>query len=200
MDQWRVSLLRFTRVLAGHADQSFRSADLVLNAVREDLADIRFDTAEFFRLLDRERVLPALNLRANASEQIASISIYDTGGGLLIDLMGAQTMPTIEFARSDVSASLAAKGDMPFISEATINGATGASQVFLTRPLFNSDNFIIGAVSVLLREEFFTNFYRRLDFTGVVRMTRDDGVTLTQYPRAATRLAGPCAPRRLSSC
>ena len=88
VDQWRVSLLRFTRVLAGHADQSFRSADLVLNAVREDLADIRFDTAESLRLLDRERLLPALNLRANASEQIASISIYDTGGGLLIEFDG----------------------------------------------------------------------------------------------------------------
>ena len=36
---------------------------------------------------------------------------------------------------------------------------------------------------MLLREEFFTSFYRRLDFTGVVRMTRDDGVTLTQYPQ-----------------
>lgn len=170
VNQWRVSLVRFTRVLAGHADQSFRSADLILNAVREDLADTRFDTAEGLRLLDTQRLSATLKLRVIASEQIHSIAVHDMSGSVLVDSVGLQTTPSNPLARSDVGESLAATRDMPFISEAVMNPFTGKWQVFLTRPLFNSNQVVIGAVSVLLRDEFFTEFYRKLNFTGVVRV------------------------------
>ncbi|MEW9583245.1 ATP-binding protein [Paraburkholderia sp. DGU8] len=116
--------------------------------------------------------------------QVSSISVLGANGELLVSNI-AYPAPVISIAQREDFLSAKARRPQPYFSR-PLYGAVSGTHVFNTTiGRSGADGKFLGVVSVALRNDYFSRFYRELtngDSSLVLALYRQDGSVLVRYP------------------
>ena len=185
IEAWREQLDGTALLLAEQTAHEMSAADLVLDSMLErirligvrDGADLRRSLGgreEFERLLERNRVLPQID--------VASIVAAD---GQVINFSRSFPAPPINLAERDYFQAHHARADLGlYISAPVRNKGNGAWTFYLSRRISAPDGSFIGVVLVGISSRQISSFYSKikLDGQGTVTLFRRDRTVLARWP------------------
>ena len=181
-------LKRHSLTLAGQAEQSFKSLDLVLSSVADTITrrDVS-DQAAFARSLSDDATHVLLKEKLSGLPQVDAITIINAGGKL-INFSRYWPIPEVNVSDRDYYKALKEDaGRTTFVSAPVQNRGTGTWTIYLARRLNGTDGNFIGLVLGAMALKHFEDFYgaTSLGDGSAVSLMRTDGTMLVRSPRTA---------------
>ena len=190
--QWRSTATHFSTMLAEHADQTIRAADLVLQSVVEPLNEAKLDSEEdLWRAMDTPAIHEAIRNKVAAVPQVDVASIVD-GRGAIVNFnryyppfLPNEPGKRINLADRDYFRTLmAGPFEGPYISEPVRNRVTGQWTFYLARQIQDRHGRPLGVAITGINSAFFQSFYKAVNIGqgSAIALFRGDGVLLAYDP------------------
>ncbi len=183
-----LDLKRHSLTLAGQAEQSFKSLDLILSSVADSVLrrDISDQTA-FAHSLSDHATHVLLKEKLSGLPQVDAITIINASGKL-INFSRYWPIPEVNVSDRDYYKAL--KEDTrstTFVSVPVQNRGTGTWTIYLARRLNGANGEFIGLVLGAMALKHFDDFYgaTSLGEGSAVSLMRTDGTMLVRHPRTS---------------
>jgi signal transduction histidine kinase/CheY-like chemotaxis protein/HPt (histidine-containing phosphotransfer) domain-containing protein len=197
------NLNRYSMMLAENANRSFKSLDLVMSSVGDNLLrEGAVDAESYRRLGSGQKIHSLLQEKFAGLPEIDAVTLIDANGKL-INFSRYWPVPDINVSDRDYFKALKSDPNREsFVSEPVRNRGDGTWNIYLARrlndPKGNFMGLMLGAMSLQYIENFFGSSSLGLDLT--VSLSRDDGVLLAEFPpteEIGNQTSGP-GPRALT--
>jgi signal transduction histidine kinase/CheY-like chemotaxis protein len=182
---WADNISHLSTTLAEHAEQTTKSADLVLQGIlsRAEDADIQNDE-ELRSKLGTRAMFDTMTARISGVPQIDVASIVAVNGDI-VNFTRQYPPPPINLADRDYFQAMMGAPDRDvFLSLPVQNRATGEWTFYLARQMHNRAGKTIGLVVAGLPSKFFDDFYHavNIDENSAISLFRSDAILLARYP------------------
>jgi diguanylate cyclase (GGDEF)-like protein len=188
---WGYNLSNLSTTLAGHAEQTLRAADLVLDSVQELIEEAHvLDVSDLKRQLGSRALHEAMRERVARIPQVAVASIVSLDGGI-INFTRSYPPPPINMSDRDFyKAAIRATGPGSYLSLPVLNRGNGEWTFYLARPILGAGGKAIGIVIAGIDCGFFNDFYKAMKYgdDSAISLFRTDGVMLAREPMDASML------------
>jgi signal transduction histidine kinase len=178
---------KISLALAGQADRSLQSVDLVLQNLAERFAADGVDSsAALERIVGKPEAQALLLSKLTGLPQLDAITVINADGKL-VNFTRYWPIPAVNIADRDYYTALKNNPALrTFVSEPVRNRGTGTWTIYLARRLSNADDEFVGLVLGAMSLDFFESYYSSFaDAPGLaVALLRDDGTLLARYPPA----------------
>jgi len=186
IDQWKHNLANLSLVIAEHARQSVKGADLVLKGISDRIHELGVeDDATLRQVAGSRAIFDMLRDRAGGVPQIDVTTIV-AANGEVVNFSRSYPPPPINLADRDYfKAHFADPGLESFLSIPVQNRGTGTWTLYLTRKIRNHAGATIGLVLTGLDIQFFQDFYQAssIGMSSAISLFRSDGILLARYPQ-----------------
>jgi signal transduction histidine kinase/DNA-binding response OmpR family regulator len=186
-----VDLKRHSLTLAGQAERSLQSVDLILLNINDYLTTQGvFDSASYRAAMSGEETFKFLQGRLAGLPQLEAITMIHADGKL-INFSRYWPIPDVDTSDRDYFIALR---DNPalltFISKPVQNRGTGTWNIYIARRVNGIRGEFAGLVLAAMSLQYFEDFYRSISLGAgsSESLLRDDGTLLVRYP--ATRDIG----------
>jgi len=185
IEEWKQRAAGFTTILAEHAGQTIRGADLVLRSLQREVDEERLDTAEHLRArMGTQEFWDRMRSALGGAPQIDVATVIAPNGDV-VNFTRSWPAPPINLADRDYFQAAIQPGfEGVTISAPVANRGTGSKVFYLARQLRNAAGTPIGVVITGIRSDFFMAFYQAVnpgrDHT--ISLFRGDGILLARDP------------------
>ncbi|WP_165982731.1 hybrid sensor histidine kinase/response regulator [Dankookia rubra] len=185
IEDWKVRASGFTIILAEHASQTIRGADLVLRSIQREVDEARLDTPDQLRArLGSHEFWDLMRSAVNGAPQIDVATVIAPNGDI-VNFTRSWPAPPINLADRDYFRAAIQPGfEGVTLSAPVANRGTGSTVFYLARQLRNAAGAPIGVVITGIRSDFFMDFYKAIaagpDYA--ISLFRADGVLLAREP------------------
>jgi len=185
IEEWRGTMLNLSRLMAEHAEQTVKAADLVLKSVNERLITLGVDDEQGLRsLLSSRASYDMLKDSISGVPQIDVLSVVASNGDL-INFTRFFPAPAVNFADRDYFQVLASEPERSlFLSNAVKNRVNGEWSFYFAKKIRNKNGGMIGVLIVGFSSDFFNKYYESVNISefGAVALYRQDGASLARFP------------------
>lgn len=185
IEEWRGNMLHLSRLMAEHAEQTVRAADLVLKSVTDRLTGLGVEDEVGLRsVLSSRASYDMLKDSISGVPQIDVLSITDANGDL-INFTRFFPAPAVNFAERDYFKVHSSEPERNlFLSDAVKNKITNEWSFYLTKKIKNKDGRMLGIAIVGFSSDFFRKYYESINISefSAVALYRQDGSLLARYP------------------
>ncbi|WP_293867580.1 methyl-accepting chemotaxis protein [uncultured Alsobacter sp.] len=196
LEEWRKQMAKHSSMLAAHAHQTFKAADLALRSIVEDLDGAPLDVEQARRRFGNPFTHTLLANRMRGVPQASTVAIVDLEGRFLAQ--ASSPIPSTETVkdRDYFQAHLAEPKLEVFVSAPAKSRVTGRWTVFLSRKIVSRDGETLAIAMVGVELAFFDQFYESVrDPETIITLYRRDGAFLVRSPWAerviGTMATGP---------
>ncbi|MEI7606448.1 MAG: response regulator [Rhodospirillaceae bacterium] len=191
IDQWKANLNDLSLVIAEHARQSIKGADLVLKGIADRVNELGVeDDAGLRRVMASQAIFDMLRDKSSGIPQIDVTTIVAANGDV-VNFSRSYPPPPINLAdREYFKAHFADPNLQNFLSVPVQNRGTGRWTFYLSRKIRNHAGVTIGLVLTGLDVQFFQDFYAAssIGMSSAISLFRKDGILLARYPQRDTLL------------
>ncbi len=185
IEEWRGTMLNLSRLMAEHAEQTVRAADLVLKSVSDRLAGLGVeDEAGLRAILSSRASYDMLKDTISGVPQIDVLSIAAANGDL-INFTRFFPAPAMNVAERDYFKAHASEPKRNiFLSVAVKNKINNQWSFYLTKKIKNKNGDMIGIIIVGFASDYFNQYYQSVNISefSAVALYRQDGSLLARYP------------------
>jgi hypothetical protein len=176
---------RHNLTLAGQAERSFQSIELILSNVSDHLSSRGvFNSASLDVVMADADTYQFLKEKLAGLPQIEAITLINAQGKL-INFSRYWPIPDINVSDRDYFVELN-KGDSParFIGKPVHNRGTGTWNIYIARRITGINGEFSGTILAAISLEYFEKFYQSISLGegSSQSLLRDDGVLLAIYP------------------
>ena len=172
-------------IIAEQADRSFRSVDLAISSVAEQVAaDNVRDEASFEQKMARYDVHLFLKGRITGVPQLDAVTVIDRDGAL-INSSRSWPPPDVHIADRHFFKALKADPNLKnYVTEPVQNRATGTWTIYLAHGITGANGEFLGLILGAIEMRYFEDFYRAISRgeSGAITLQRLDGVILARFP------------------
>jgi signal transduction histidine kinase/DNA-binding response OmpR family regulator len=181
----RHNLASLSLVLSEHALQTVKGADLVLDAIAEEVSALGLSDQETFNwAMSRPNVYQMLRERSASLPQIDVTTIV-ASDGRIVNFSRSYPPPPINLSDRDYfMAHRDQSGVARFVSVPVRNRGTGTWTFYLSRRLSTPSGEFLGLALTGLKVDFFEKFYEAVSLgaDSALSLYRRDGTLLARYP------------------
>jgi signal transduction histidine kinase/CheY-like chemotaxis protein len=185
IDDWRGTLANLSRLLAEHAHQSIKAADLVQKSIADRVRELGVEDDRGLRAaLGTRATFDMLKDKTSGVPQIDVATIVALNGDV-VNFSRSYPPPPINLADRDYFKAHIADPDLPFfLSVPAKNRGTGRWTFYLTRKIKNSHGQMIGLILTGIESSFFRDYYEAVNFSefSAISLYRKDGGLLARIP------------------
>ena len=185
IEEWRANLATLSRLLAEHAHQSIKAADLVQRSIAERVAQLGVaNDGELRRSLGNRTTFDMLNDKISGVPQIDVATIV-AANGEVVNFSRSFPPPSINLSDRDyVEAHQRDRGLLFFLSQPVKNRGNGRWTFYLTRKIKSLAGEMIGLTLVGIESSFFGDYYQAVNFSefSAISLYRADGALLARVP------------------
>ncbi|HLN25723.1 MAG TPA: ATP-binding protein, partial [Patescibacteria group bacterium] len=185
IEQWRGTLANLSRLLAEHAHQSIKAADLVQKSIADRVLELGVEDERGLRAaLGTRATFDMLKDKTSGVPQIDVATIVALNGDV-VNFSRSYPPPPINLADRDYFKAHIADPDLPFfLSLPAKNRGTGRWTFYLTRKIKNSHGQMIGLILTGIESSFFREYYAAVNFSefSAISLYREDGGLLARIP------------------
>ncbi|MDR3439129.1 ATP-binding protein [Telmatospirillum sp.] len=185
VEDWRVNLINFARLLGEHARQTINAADLVQRSIADRVVEMGVEDDEGLRrALGSRATYDMLKDKVSGVPQIDVATIVAANGDV-VNFTRSYPPPPINLADRDYFQAHFSDPDLKFfLSLPARNRVNGRWTFYLTRKIRNSRGETIGLVLTGIESSFFSEYYRAVNFSefSAISLYRDDGGLLARMP------------------
>jgi len=183
--EWRANIDRVSNIMAEHAGQTVRAADLTLRSiiVRIDQAGLK-DEQALRQFAQGPEVHEMLRDKIAGVPQVSVATIASLKGDV-INFSRFWPPPPINLGDRDYLRAMIAKPNAGlFLSEPVRNRGTGDWTFYLARQIAGPDGKPIGVAIVGIESGFFSRFYKAVSIApdSAMSLFRSDGILLARDP------------------
>ncbi|MFZ4409901.1 MAG: response regulator, partial [Paracraurococcus sp.] len=188
IEDWKQRAAGFTTILAEHAGQTIRAADLVLRSIQREAEEAKLDTPEQLRArLGTHEFWEVMRSAVNGAPQIDVATIIAPNGDV-VNFTRSWPAPRINLADRDYFKAASQPGfEGVTVSVPVPNRGTGTTVFYLARQIRNAAGTPIGVAITGIRSDFFMEFYKAIqagpDYA--ISLFRADGILLAREPLPA---------------
>ncbi len=192
--EWRTNTSNYSTMLAEHAEQTIRAADLVLQGIVQPLNDAKLNSEEdLWRAMDTPAIHEAIRNKVAAAPQVDVASIVDGRGDIVNfnryypPVRPDDSSKRINLADRDYFKMLmAGPFDGPFVSAPVKNRVNGKWTFYLARQIKDRAGKPLGLAITGVNSDFFQDFFKAVNIGmgSAISLFRDDGVLLARDPPA----------------
>ncbi len=190
--QWELNAANFSTMLAEHAEQTMRAADLVLQGIVQPLNDAKLDSEDdLWRAMDTPAIHEAIRNKVAAAPQVDVASIVD-GRGTIVNfnryyppILPNDPGKRINLSDRDYFKTLmAGPFDGPYISAPVRNRVTKQWTFYLARQIQDRQGRPLGVAITGINSAFFQAFFKAVNIGqgSAISLFRGDGVLLARDP------------------
>ena len=173
--------------LASQAEQAFKSIDLLMTGLYEELLrDDVLDERSFARYAADERIHYLLKQKAIGLPQLDAIALIDSKGKL-VNFSRYWPIPDVNISDRDYFIALKSNNSRGhYISQPVQNRGTGTWTIYFARRVSGDNGQFIGLILAAISVDYFESYYRQVTLGegNAVSIIRDDGALLVRYPHA----------------
>jgi CheY-like chemotaxis protein len=181
-----IALRRHTLALAGQADRSFQSIDLILSSINDQLSALGvFDGASYRVAMGGRDTFEFLQGKLAGLPQLDAITMIDSTGKL-INFSRYWPIPDVNVSDRDYFAALRDNPDMlTFVGKPVQNRGTGTWTIYIARRVNGVNSQFSGLILAAMSLQYFEEFYRSISLGegSSAALLRDDGTLLARYPK-----------------
>ena len=181
-------LSRHSLTLAGQAERSFQSIDLILSNINDHLESRGvFDSASYSVAMSGEDTHQFLKGKLAGLPQLEAITMINSDGKL-INFSRYWPIPAVNVSDRDYFKALRDDGSRKtFISQPVQNRGTGTWNIYIARRVNGSSGEFAGLILAAMSLEYFEDFYKSISLGegSAEALLRDDGTLLARYPKTA---------------
>ncbi|MDO9711098.1 hybrid sensor histidine kinase/response regulator [Paracraurococcus lichenis] len=185
IEEWKLRAAGLTTILAEHAGQTVRAADLVLRSLQREVDEAQIETGEQLRARMGTREFWELMRSATKGAPQIDVATVIAPDGNIVNFTRSWPAPPINLADRDYFQAAIQPGfEGVTISIPVPNRGTGSHVFYLARQLRNPAGAPIGVVITGMRSDFFMDFYKAIhagpDYA--ISLFRGDGILLAREP------------------
>ena len=181
-------LARHSLTLAGQAERSFQSIDLILSNLNDHLETQGvFDSASYRVAMNGEDTFRLLKGKLAGLPQLEAITMIDSEGKL-INFSRYWPIPSVNVSDRDYFKALRDDSSRrTFISRPVQNRGTGTWNIYIARRINGLSGEFSGLILAAMSLEYFEDFYKSISLGegSAESLLRDDGILLARYPKTA---------------
>jgi len=185
IEEWRGNLATLSRLLAEHAHQSIKAADLVQRSIAERVAQLGVaDDGALRRSLGDRSTFDMLNDKISGVPQIDVATIVAANGDV-VNFTRSFPAPLINLSDRDYVKAHQSNYALPFfLSQPVQNRGTGRWTFYLTRKIKSPSGKMIGLTLAGIESSFFSDYYQAVNFSdfSAISLYRTDGALLARVP------------------
>ena len=183
--EWQTNVGNFSTILAEHAGQTIRAADLVLQSMqlRVDEAGLT-DDAELMRFGRQKAVFDNLRDKIATVPQI-DVATLIARDGEVITFTRSWPPPPINLGDRDYFKAMSGASNTGiYLSTPVQNRGTGTWTFYLARQIRSRDGAPIGVAIVGIASDFFASFFKAVNIGegSAISLFRADGILLARDP------------------
>jgi hypothetical protein len=183
-----INLKRHSLTMAGQAERSFQSINLLLLSINDyATAQGVFDARSYQVAMSGEDTFKYLQNRLAGLPQLEAITMIDTQGKL-INFSRYWPIPDVDVSDRDYFIALRDNPDLlAFISTPAQNRGTGTWNIYVARRVNGRKGEFAGLILAAMSLQYFQDFYRStsLGEGSTEVLLRDDGMLLARYPQSS---------------
>ena len=181
-------LARHSLTLAGQAERSFQSIDLILSNLNDHLeAQGVFDGASYRVAMNGEDTYRLLKGKLAGLPQLEAITMIDSDAKL-INFSRYWPIPAVNVSDRDYFKALRDDASRKtFISRPVQNRGTGTWNIYVARRVNGTAGEFSGLILAAMSLDYFEDFYKStsLGEGSAESLLRDDGTLLARYPKTS---------------
>ncbi|MGE5505094.1 MAG: ATP-binding protein [Actinomycetota bacterium] len=185
IEEWRSNLIGLSRLLAEHAGQSIKAADLVEKSIADRVAELGVDSDRALRTqLGTRATFDMLRDKASGVPQIDVATVVAANGDV-VNFTRSYPPPPINLADRDYFRAHVTDPDLKFFLSVPVkNRGTGRWTFYLTRKIKAPAGQTIGLTLAGIESSFFADFYKAVNFSefSAISLYRTDGAMLARFP------------------
>ena len=185
IDEWRGNVDHVSNIMAEHAAQTMRAADLTLQSIVTRIDEAApANEAELRAFVKRRDMFDLLRDKTDGVPQISVATIADLNGDVIIFSRSWPT-PPINLRDRDYFQAMTGKVNTGvFLSAPVQNRGTGEWTFYLARQIRNPAGQPIGIAVAGIDSAFFSQFYKAVNIApdSALSLFRDDGLLLARDP------------------
>jgi signal transduction histidine kinase/DNA-binding response OmpR family regulator len=186
-----LALQRHTLALAGQADRSFQSIDLILSNINDHLINAGVvDSGSYEAAMGGKDTFEFLQGKLVGLPQLDAITMINKNGKL-INFSRYWPIPEVNVSDRDYFAAL--RDDpklLTYVSKPVQNRGTGTWTIYIARRVNGANGQFTGLILAGMSLQYFEDFYRSVSLGegSSAALIRDDGTLLARYPRTADNI------------
>jgi hypothetical protein len=181
-----ISLTRHGLTLAGQAERSLQSIDLILSNISDHLTTQGvFDSASYEAAMNGEDSFKFLQGKIAGLPQLEAITMINAQGKL-INFSRYWPIPDVNISDRDYFNALRDTPNLfTYIGKPVQNRGTGTWNIYIARRVNGLKGEFAGLILAAMSLQYFEDFYRSVSLGegSTVSLVRDDGTLLARYPR-----------------
>lgn len=182
-----INLSRHSLTLAGQADRSFQSVDLILSSITDHLTNQGvFDSASYEAAMSGADTHKFLKEKLAGLPQIEAITMINADGKLL-NFSRYWPIPAVNVSDRDYYSALrdSKTNELTFIGQPVQNRGTGTWNIYIARRVNGLRGEFAGLVLAAMSLQYFEDFYQSVSLGegSAEALLREDGTLLARYPR-----------------
>ena len=180
-----VNLNRHSLTLAGQAERSFQSIELILSSISDHVVSQGvFDSASYGVAMAGEDTFKFLQGKLAGLPQLEALTMIDAEGKL-INFSRYWPIPDVNVADRDYFKALSNDDTRSsFIGQPVQNRGTGTWNIYIARRVNGAQGKFTGLILAAISLQYFEEFYRSISLGegSAQSLLRDDGTVLARYP------------------
>jgi signal transduction histidine kinase/DNA-binding NarL/FixJ family response regulator/HPt (histidine-containing phosphotransfer) domain-containing protein len=181
-----INLRRHSLTLAGQAERSFQSVDLILSSITDHLTNQGvFDSASFEAAMSGADTHKFLKEKLAGLPQLEAITMINADGKLL-NFSRYWPIPDVNVSDRDYYRALRdSKTELTFVGQPVQNRGTGTWNIYIARRVNALKGEFAGLVLAAMSLQYFEDFYQSVSLGegSAESLLREDGTLLARYPR-----------------
>jgi signal transduction histidine kinase len=178
-------LTTLSLILAEQADRSFRSVDLVISSVAEEIgADGVTDIASFDQRMAGHDIHLLLREKIGGIPQLDAVTVISREGKL-INFSRSWPAPEVNVSDRDYFRAMEQDPNLKsYVSEPVQNRGSGTWTIFLVHRVSGANGEYLGLILGAVEMRYFEDFYRAISRGegSSIQIQRLDGVMLARFP------------------
>jgi signal transduction histidine kinase/DNA-binding response OmpR family regulator len=183
-----LDLRRHSLTLAGQADRTFQSVDLILSSIAEYVENQGVtDSASYEAFMGGRETHQFLKGKLAGLPQLEAITMISSKGRL-INFSRYWPIPAVNVSDRDYFKVLSVSPHLQtFIGEPVQNRGTGTWNIYIARRLSGPNGEFNGMILAAMALQYFEEFYRSISLGegSAESLLRDDGTLLARFPKTA---------------
>ncbi len=181
-------LARHSLTLAGQAERSFQSIELILSNLNDHLeAQGVIDSASYRVAMSGEDTYRLLKGKLAGLPQLEAITMIDSDGKL-INFSRYWPIPSVNVSDRDYFKALRDDGSRKtFVSLPVQNRGSGTWNIYIAYRVNGAAGEFAGLILAAMSLEYFEDFYKSISLGegSAEALLREDGILLARYPKTA---------------
>jgi hypothetical protein len=181
-----LSLTRHGLTLAGQAERSLQSIDLILSNINDHMTTQGvFDSSSYEAAMSGEETFKFLQGKLAGLPQLEAITMINAQGKL-INFSRYWPIPAVNVSDRDYFSALRDNPNLlTYVGKPVQNRGTGTWNIYIARRVNGLNGEFAGLILAAMALQYFEDFYRSVSLGegSAVSLVRDDGILLARYPR-----------------